>query len=106
MTEIAKTPAIERIARVLAARALSANAEGAEVSASSGVDATWPAHEADAVAILRTLREPDAAMAAVGDASLWEAMVLAALGIAPNESGSPTDEGFASIGADPFIEGP
>jgi len=63
--DVAITPALERIARVLAARALSANAQGAEVSASTSVDATWPAHHADAVAIMRTLREPDEAMAAV-----------------------------------------
>jgi hypothetical protein len=77
--DVAKTPAIERIARVLAGRELSANADGAEVSASESVDGTWLAHREDAIAILKTLREPDEAMVAVGDASVWEKMVIAAL---------------------------
>lgn len=104
--DVARTPALERIARVLAARALSENAQGAEVSASSGVDATWPAHKADAVALLRTLREPDEAMAAVGDPAIWEAMVLAALGVNAGEPVASVDNGSASIGSDQFIEGP
>jgi len=77
---ISHTRAIERIARVLAAQRLSANAGGGEHSAASDVDATWVDYRADAVAVLRTLREPDAAMAAVGDPAIWEAMVVAALG--------------------------
>lgn len=78
--DISHTRAIERVARVLAAQRLSANAEGAEPSASRSVDATWPNFASDAVAILKTLREPDAAMAAAGDIGTWAAMISAALG--------------------------
>jgi hypothetical protein len=77
---ISTTPAIERIARVLAGERLSANAEGDEASAAPSVDDTWPDYRDEAVAILRTLREPDEAMAAAGDPAVWERMVLAALG--------------------------
>jgi hypothetical protein len=77
--DVAKTPAVERIARVLAGRELSANAGGAEFSAAASVDATWPAHREDAISILRTLREPDEAMAAAGDVAVWERMIAAAL---------------------------
>lgn len=77
---IAKTGAIERIARVFAARHLSRNADGADPSAGSAVDADWHHHCDDAVAVLKALREPDEAMAAAGDAAVWERMVLAALG--------------------------
>jgi hypothetical protein len=77
---VSKGAVIERIARVLAGQRLSANAEGAERSAADSVDARWTEHVDDAVAVLRTLREPDAAMAAAGDAAIWERMILAALG--------------------------
>ena len=76
---VSKLPLIERIARVLAGRALSANAEGEDPSASDEVDSAWPDYRDDALAILRTLREPDEAMAEAGDAALWERMVEAAL---------------------------
>jgi hypothetical protein len=64
---------------VLAAQRLSANAGGASASAASEVDASWNAHVADAMAVLRTLREPDARMAEAGDPAVWERMILAAL---------------------------
>jgi hypothetical protein len=99
--DVARTPAVERIARVLAGRELSANADGAEVSASAGVDATWRAHREDALA---TLREPDEAMAAAGDVAIWSRMIAAALGNAPAER-QPDAEALEP-GADPFIEGP
>ena len=76
---VSNTNIVERIARVLAARRLSLNAEGEDASASAEVDAAWPEHREDALAILRTLREPDEAMAAAGDAQIWERMVEAAL---------------------------
>jgi hypothetical protein len=78
--DVAQTDAIERIARVIAGQRLSANADGSDSSAGPEVDAAWPDHRDDAVAILKTLREPDAAMAAAGDPAVWEAMVTAALG--------------------------
>ena len=76
---ISNTPIVERIARVIAGRILSINAEGGDPSAADRVDEVWRDHREDALSILRTLREPDPAMAAAGDAELWERMVLAAL---------------------------
>ncbi len=77
--DVATTPVAERIARVLAAQRISANAEGDEESASAKIDAVWKDYLADAAAVLKTLREPDKTMAAVGDAAIWERMVLAAI---------------------------
>jgi hypothetical protein len=76
---VSNTSLVERIARVLAGRAVSANAEGDESSAGSLVDSLWSDHRDDALSIIRTLREPDPAMAAAGDAEIWERMVEAAL---------------------------
>lgn len=77
--DVSTTSAIERIARVLAGQRLSANAEGDDPSAGDAVDMEWPVHLDDAVAIMKTLREPDAEMARAGDPRVWEAMVRAAL---------------------------
>ena len=76
---ISSTSIVERIARVIAGRVASINAEGDEKSAGDRVDATWRDYREDARSILRTLREPDPAMAKAGDADMWERMVLAAL---------------------------
>jgi hypothetical protein len=76
---ISSTPAVERIARVIAGRVLSINAEGEDPSAGDRVDAAWRDYRQDALSILRTLREPDPGMAEAGDAAMWERMVLAAL---------------------------
>ena len=76
---VSQTPALERIARVLAGERLSDNGEGSEVSAGRHVDEVWREHLAEAAAVLRTLREPDEDMAAAGDPKVWEAMVQAAL---------------------------
>ena len=76
---ISSTSAIERIARVISGQQLSANADGVDPSASTAVDMEWEAHIDVASAILRTLREPDADMAAVGDAAIWDRMIAAAL---------------------------
>ncbi len=70
---------IERIARVIAARVISINADGKDPSAGERVDAVWRDYRGDAVSILRTLREPDEAMAAAGDAANWGMMIEAAL---------------------------
>jgi hypothetical protein len=72
---------VERIARVLAGRDLSINAEGEEHSAGPNVDEEWHEYVDDALAILRTMREPDPVMAAAGDPAVWERMVEAALNI-------------------------
>lgn len=69
----------ERIARVLAGQRISANAGGSLASCAAEVDAEWYKHLADAAAVLRTMREPDPAMAAAGDVAVWERMILAAL---------------------------
>jgi hypothetical protein len=76
---VSNTSIVERIARVIAGRVASINAEGDEKSAGDRVDATWRDYAEDARSILRTLREPDPAMAKAGDADMWERMVLAAL---------------------------
>lgn len=77
--DISATPLVERIARVLAAQRISANALGDEESAGDTVDGAWPDYLDDARAVLHTLREPDEAMAAAGDVAVWERMVLSAI---------------------------
>ena len=76
---ISSMSAAERIARVIAGRVLSINAEGGDPSAADRVDEAWRDYREDALSILRTLREPDAAMADAGDSDMWERMVLASL---------------------------
>ncbi|MDP1026931.1 hypothetical protein Q5H91_06885 [Sphingomonas sp. KR1UV-12] len=77
--DISRTPIAERIARVLAAERISANGGGDAESASAQVDGAWKDHLPEAIAVLRTLREPDERMAAVGDVAVWERMVRAAI---------------------------
>ena len=77
---IAQTSALERIARVLAGLELSINGDGDQRSAADHVDRTWRARLNEANCVLHALREPDAAMAAVGDEATWTRMVRAALG--------------------------
>ena len=72
-------PLVERIARVLAGAAHSSNAEGSDPSAGEKVDLVWPEHINQALAVLHTMREPDEAMAAVGDLDTWTRMVEAAI---------------------------
>jgi len=87
---ISRTGAIERIARVLAGQRLSSNAEGSEPSAAPDVDDAWPDFQNDAIAVLKTLREPDSDMAAVGDLAVWERMIAAALGT-PLDMAAPAE---------------
>ena len=77
--DAAKTAPVERVARVLAGHALSRNAEGDMASAGEAVDALWGEYSDAALAVLRTLREPSAAMLAVGDAGVWDRMIHAAI---------------------------
>ncbi|HVI99810.1 MAG TPA: hypothetical protein VM657_12175 [Sphingomonas sp.] len=77
--DISTQPAAERIARVLAGQRISANGEGDEESAAREIDAVWRDYLPDAAAVLRTLREPDQAMAEAGDPAVWEKMILAAI---------------------------
>lgn len=86
MTDISVTSPVERIARVIAAEALSINGEGQDASASGEVDAVWPQEVNRAMAVLRTLREPTPEMVEAGRAAgsepaeIWNAMVRAAIG--------------------------
>ena len=76
---VSNTDVVERIARVIAARMVSINAEGDDPSAADAVDALWRDYRDDAISILKTLREPDPAMAEAGDPAMWERMIEAAL---------------------------
>lgn len=76
---VASTSLIERIARVIAGRIISINADGDYASAGDKVDEVWRLYTDDAVSILKTMREPDPAAAAAGDAVIWERMIEAAL---------------------------
>ena len=79
MTGTATTSLVERIARVLCAAEISANAEGGESSAGAHVDEHWRTHRNPALAVLHAIREPDDAAAAAGDAELWQRMVEASI---------------------------
>jgi len=79
---------IERIARVIAGRVVSSNAEGDDPSAGDRVDSIWRDYREDALSVLRTLREPDPAMAEAGDVATWERMIEAALAEAGESVGS------------------
>jgi hypothetical protein len=76
---VAHTSLVERIARVIAGRVISINADGDDPSAGDKVDEVWRMYRDDAVSILKTMREPDAAAAAAGDAEMWERMIEAAI---------------------------
>lgn len=76
---VSEQPLVERVARVLAGAAHSSNAEGSDPSAGEKVDLVWREHLNQALAVLHTMREPDAAMASAGDAATWSRMVEAAL---------------------------
>lgn len=87
MTDISVTSPAERIARVIAAEAISINGEGQDSSAGGEVDAVWREELPRALAILRTLREPTVEMVEAGrsagsdPAQIWNAMVRAAIEI-------------------------
>ena len=76
---VSNTSLIERIARVIAGRVVSINAGGDDASAGERVDAIWRDYRGDALSVIRTLREPDPAMAEAGDIEVWERMIEAAL---------------------------
>ena len=76
---VSEQPMVERIARVLAASALSSNAEGSDPSAGDKVDLAWREHVNQAVAVLHTMREADGRMASTGDADAWTKMVETAI---------------------------
>ena len=76
---VSEQPLVERVARVLAGAAHSSNAEGSDPSAGEKVDIVWKEHVNQALAVLHTMREPDAGMAEVGDAETWSRMVEKAI---------------------------
>ena len=76
---VSNTSLVERIARVIAGRVVSINADGDDPSAGDRVDAIWRDYRDDAISILRTLREPDPSMARAGDLATWQRMIEAAL---------------------------
>lgn len=76
---VSNTSLVERMARVLAGREVSINADGEDPSAGHRIDGIWRDYLDDAVSVLKTLREPDPSMAAVGDVEMWERMIGAAL---------------------------
>ena len=76
---VSTTSLLERIARIIAGRVVSSNANGSDPSAANIVDAVWRDYRDDALSIIRTLREPDPAMAEAGDLAVWDRMIEAAL---------------------------
>jgi hypothetical protein len=66
---------VERISRVIVGYRLSANADGAECSAGAAVDGLWPAHQGEAVAILKSLREPSPSMLESGMGAEWTVLI-------------------------------
>ncbi len=82
MTGTATTSLVERIARVLCAAEISANADGAESSAGAHVDEHWRTHRNQALAVLHAIREPDAAAAGAGDGAQWQRMIEASIAAA------------------------
>lgn len=83
------TPTIERIARVLAGERLSSNAEGAEPSAGPLVDARWEQYREEAVAVLKSLRDPPPEITQAGDGEAWARAIDAALGAEPGHAQEP-----------------
>ena len=84
---VSEQPLVERIARVLAGAAHSSNAEGSDPSAGDKVDLVWREHVNQALAVLHTMREPDAEMAAAGDTETWRRMAEAAIASAEADAG-------------------
>ena len=85
---VSNTSLVERIARVIAGRVVSINAGGEDPSAGDRVDSIWRDYRDDALSVIRTLREPDQAMAEAGDVETWERMIEAALAEAGEGVGS------------------
>ena len=66
---------VERIARVIAGYRLSANADGFESSAASSVNLDWSRHQDEAVAILKSLRDPSPMMFKAGLDKEWSTLI-------------------------------
>jgi len=76
---VSQTTLVERIALVIAGRVVSINSGGSDAHAGERIDEIWRDYQDDALSIIRTLREPDPDMAAVGDVEIWRRMVEAVL---------------------------
>ena len=85
---VSNTSLVERLARVIAGRVVSINAGGSDPSAGDRIDSIWPDYRGDALSVIRTMREPDPAMAEVGDVEIWERMIEAAIAEAGEEAPS------------------
>ncbi len=83
---VSHTSLIERIARVIAGREVSINSGGDDPSAGDRVNEIWRDYRGDALSVIRTLREPDPAMAQAGDVEVWERMIEAALAEADEDA--------------------
>lgn len=94
---------VERISRVLAGQQLSLNGEGGDEHAAAAVEMEWEDRIEDALAILRTMREPDKNMEAAGDVAVWKRMIAAAIG-SPKEIQASLEP--TPVGTDPLDEGP
>jgi hypothetical protein len=94
------THTIDRIARVLAGERLSANAEGADPSAGEAVDSRWREFREEAIAVLKSLRDPPPEIEAVIGRATWANAMAAALGEDPGsaEPDSKVDEVTESVG--------
>lgn len=85
MTDIAITSPLVRVARVLTAENVSANAAGSQRSAGPEVDSSWYDQLDRARAVLKTLREPSPEMIDAGNAAgsdpaeIWSAMIRVAI---------------------------
>ena len=100
---------IERVARVLAGWHFSRNGEGQApdgVAVSAFVDQRFADFRDDALALLRTLREPDQRMLAAGQQvageqarHVWEAMARAAAGEGEPHQAEMADRAAAGPGA-------
>jgi hypothetical protein len=94
------THTIERVARVLAGERLSSNADGAEPSAGDIVDNRWPEYREEALAVLKSLRDPPPEVEAVVDRETWARAIVAALGDEADNDSQPSkvEEIAGSVG--------
>jgi hypothetical protein len=93
------THTIERIARVLAGERFSANAEGNDPSAGGVIDNRWPEYREEAIAVLKSLRDPPPEIEQVIGRGVWANAIAAALGEAAGsaETESKVEEVTESV---------
>jgi hypothetical protein len=100
------TTTIERIARVLAGERLSSNAGGSDPSAGALIDARWTEHRGEAIAVLKSLREPPPEIVQTGDGAAWVRAVNAALGSHAGDDHTKNDLGEVAESARHFFRAP